>query len=845
MSGDRTVPPAPTSATPPGARDRTAPVAAEQAVLRRFAIMKGVRSLAGVGLLAAVAIASALLLAPPRLTAGIPGDEALGTLATATVKADRDYDVLDPDTTGQKREDAARSVWPIYTFDGSAQELLARRIALAFGEGRAAVVEWQRANPAKAARLAATQEARARASTAGERRRTPEKVELLRFLAGRRDAFVKALQTVIDDEDYLVLASTGFDSSVERAAIRLASLASSGYAVAERELLAADRERGITVRTLPGEGPSAAEKQVRDIDRIRDLSQVRAEVDRLAQDQLAGLPAPMHRAVAQLVRRALRPNLVYDDPETQRRIAAKRAAVKDVLLQIKKGEKVVGDGEPITKSTLLVFHAISAARRDPGVGQVRWGGGLFAALVCVVLFTFARRNVPRFRPRGRDVLLLATVLLGQLCLTRGSLAGGELLHDLARDRFGPNSLLSAAIGEAVAVAVPYAAGSMLVRFLLSGEAALAFSAAFAPLCGLLAGGALQPAVLALVGGLVAADRAGHAGSRSALFRAGVWAAGANLTVVAAFALFGARFWSPESAAAIAGAAVGGALLVPLTVLLVAPFFELAFGVTTDIQLRKLASFNHPVLKDLIVQAPGTYHRSIVIGALVEAAARAIGANPLLSRVGAYYHDIGKGKNPLFFGENLRGENRHDQLTPGASASLIRRHVSEGLELARQAKLPKPVREFIAQHHGTRLIGYFYAKAREEAERAGTAPPSEAEFRYPGPAPQTREVALVMIAEVVVASARNLSEASAESLRALVDHAVTSVLADGQLDECELTQRDLRLMADAFVDTLLGLYRARPEVAAPLSPHAARAMPPLRVLSAETPTEAELKRAGKP
>jgi putative nucleotidyltransferase with HDIG domain len=807
--------------------------------------MKGVRSLAGVGLLAAVALASALLLAPPRLTAGIPGDEALGTIATATVKADRDYDVLDPDTTDQKREDAARSVWPIYTFDGSAQELLARRIALAFAEGRAAVVEWQRANPARAARLAAAQEARARASTPGERKRSPERVELLRFLAGRRDAFVKALQTVIDDEDYLALASAGFDPSVERAAIRLAALASSGYAVAERELLAADRERGITVRTLPGDGPNAAEKQVRDIDRIRDLSQVRGEVDRLAQDQLAGLSPPVHRAVAQLVRRALRPNLVYDDPETQKRIAAKRAAVKDVLLQIKKGEKVVGDGEPITKSTLLVLHAISAARRDPGIGQVRWGGGLFAALVCVVLFTFARRNVPRFRPRGRDVLLLATALLGQLCLTRGSLAGAELLHDLARDRFGPNSLLSAAIGEAVAVAVPYAAGSMLVRFLLSGEAALAFSAAFAPLCGLLAGGALQPAVLALVGGLVAADRAGHAGSRSALFRAGVWTAGANLIVVTAFALFGARFWSPESAAAIAGAAVGGALLVPFTVLLVAPLFELAFGVTTNIQLLKLASFNHPVLKDLIVQAPGTYHRSIVIGALVEAAARAIGANPLLSRVGAYYHDIGKGKNALFFGENLRGENRHDQLTPAASASLIRRHVSEGLELARQAKLPKPVREFIAQHHGTRLIGYFYAKAKDESERAGTAPPSEAEFRYAGPPPQTREVALVMIAEVVVASARNLSEASAESLRALVDHAVTSVLADGQLDECELTQRDLRLMGDAFVDTLLGLYRARPAVATPLSPHAARAMPPLRVLSVEAPTDPDLKRAGKP
>src|SRR5205823_12603410 len=211
---------------------------------------------------------------------------------------------------------------------------------------------------------------------------------------------------------------------------------------------------------------------------------------------------------------------------------------------------------------------------------------------------------------------------------------------------------------------------------------------------------------------------------------------------------------------------------------------------TDVQLRELANFNHPLLKDLIVQAPGTYHHGIVIGAMVEAAASAIGANPLLARVGAYYHDIGKGKNPPYFGENQKGDNRHDALTPQMSAQIIQRHVIEGVELARQAKLPRQIIDFIPQHHGTRLIGYFFHRAKQEAERTGAPPPSESEFRYAGPKPQTREAALVMIADMVVATARNAPAAPPEKLRGLVDRAIQAVVSEGQLDECEITLRDL-------------------------------------------------------
>ncbi|HET9752008.1 MAG TPA: HDIG domain-containing protein, partial [Myxococcales bacterium] len=232
-----------------------------------------------------------------------------------------------------------------------------------------------------------------------------------------------------------------------------------------------------------------------------------------------------------------------------------------------------------------------------------------------------------------------------------------------------------------------------------------------------------------------------------------------------------------------------------------------------------------VLKDLIVQAPGTYHHAIVIGRLVEAAARQIGANPLLARVGAYYHDVGKGKNPLYFGENQKGENRLEGLASQTSADIIRRHVADGLEVAEQAKLPRQVIDFITQHHGTRLIGYFFHRAKEEAERTAQPPPAEGEFRYAGPKPQTRESALVMIADMVVATSRNLASPTPPMLRALVDRAIQNVVADGQLDECEITLRDLDLTARSFTRSLEAIYAALADVTPPGAPR-------LRVLGSE-------------
>jgi cyclic-di-AMP phosphodiesterase PgpH len=281
--------------------------------------------------------------------------------------------------------------------------------------------------------------------------------------------------------------------------------------------------------------------------------------------------------------------------------------------------------------------------------------------------------------------------------------------------------------------------------------------------------------------------------------------------VAGLALFAGRPWLELGVSAMA-ALVGGALALPVVAVGFLPVVEGVFGYVTDVKLLELANLNHPALKELILQAPGTYHHSILMGSMVEAGAQAIGANPLMARVCAYYHDLGKTRNPLHFAENQRAENRHDALAPSMSALIVKRHVTDGLELARRWRLPRAVLEAIAQHHGTRHVGYFWAKAQRAAEEEGgrgAAALDESLYRYPGPRPQSREAALVMIADTCEASSRALETPTSEALRALVDRRINEIFAEGQLDDCELTLRDLNAVAGAMVRALEAIYHTRP------------------------------------
>jgi putative nucleotidyltransferase with HDIG domain len=615
---------------------------------------------------------------------------------------------------------------------------------------------------------------------------------------------VARLQVLVREDDFAALAQGQFSPALEAELVALAQKGLTGMVVEDQALLAADRGRGLVVRTVR-DGAVQGERPLTDLAPVRDLPTAREEVSRAGDARLEREPAAVRAAVLRLALAMVRPTLVHDQVETSRRRDDAAARVKPVAIPVKRGEKIIGDGERIEKRHLVVLDGIRAQRRGEELSHVRLGGGALVGLVVVLLWRFARRNVRRFRPARRDAVLLATLLAGTLALGFVGFAVADALEERFRLLARPS----------LHYLVPFAAGAMIVRQVMAAEAAVLFALASGLGAGLLAGQSVTYALFATMTSVAAAGVVSGSRDRAGLFRAGLGVGAVGLALAVAIGLYGGRPAADVAAAGLA-ALVGGALLLPIVVVGVLPLVEGGFGYVTDVKLLELANLNHPALKELIVQAPGTYHHSILMGALVEAAAQEIGANPLLARVSAYYHDLGKIRNPLYFAENQRGENRHDTLAPSMSALIVKRHVTDGLELARQWRLPRVVQDGIAQHHGTRLVGYFWAKAQKAAEaaRASGERPSaavdDALFRYPGPKPQSREAALVMIADACEASARALEDPSGDALRALVAKRINEVFSEGQLDECELTLRDLNAIAAAMVRALEAIYHTRPE-----------------------------------
>ncbi|MHB8420979.1 MAG: HD family phosphohydrolase, partial [Myxococcales bacterium] len=741
----------------------------------REALRRGISKAAALLVLAGVGAAAGPLLAPGP-GQRIPYDEkSLGQVATATVNATRDYDIPDEETTRRKRDEAVAQVRPVYDLDGAAFSEVQSRIRDGFASMRS--------------RLAALE-------AGGEAAPPPDPEPL-------REELVAKLQTPIEPRDFELLEKEGFSAQAEQAELELvAKEMSAGQdaprpLVSDRELLGTDRQLGIFVRPLPEGSPGG--DVVTDLDSVRDLAAARADVARAAMDLHPELPLPVRRALARVARGALRPNLTYDSAETERRRLEAYQGVKPVVIQIKKGEKIIGEGERIEQRHLLELSGMRAQARPGDLAQARLGGGLLAALLVLLCYRFGRRQLRRFAPRRKDALFLGILLIASLALASAAASAGELLQGRA----------SWVPVDAFAYAIPMAAGAMLVRLCLGPELALLYAIAVSALFGVLEGHSLSLALFCLGGSILGADRVARAQSRAGVLRAGLWTAAGDAALVGCFALFGGRLWSPGAAAEALAALGGGALLTPILVLALLPLVEWLFGYTTDLRLLELSNLNHPALKELIVKAPGTYHHSILLGTLAEAAAQAIGANALLARVSAYYHDLGKGKNPLCFGENQKGQNRHDQLPPEESAALIRQHVLDGVELGRKYRLPRIVLDAIPQHHGTRLVGGFYQKALE-LRGPGL---DDAPFRYPGPKPQSREAALVMLADGVEAASRALPQASPGDLALLARSVVDSVVADGQLDECDLTLRDLSQIGSSLERALLALHPARPDEAA--------------------------------
>ena len=548
-----------------------------------------------------------------------------------------------------------------------------------------------------------------------------------------------------------------------------------------------------TLRTLTAAPPSALEQMegyarsllrsvmeagIRDLP--RDMERARREAQRRA--QRLGLRADYAKCVGEIVAALLRPTMLYDPAATQamRREAARR--VKPVLRKVRAGEIVIRRGEQVTQRHLDEIQALGLTHPRLGLGQII-AGLLIASLVVFLLGAYLRRADPEtFSSTGGLAALSISGLL--------ALGGHELLG-----QFPHKFLFSAGLGGATAAVLTTARAGAAVALLLA--ALLAFVSPAHGMAGLAAS----------VSGLVGVCLASRVARRADFLKVG-----SGLALTNAALLVAADMATGEQASTMLLDAAWGVTfgaLAALAVAVVTWLLERPLGLTTQLRLLELSSPDHPLLRRLAEEATGTYHSSVLVSELAAAAAEAVGADPLLARIGGLYHDIGKLKRPNYFVENQSGgENIHDRLNPTLSTKIIISHVKDGVDLARRYKLPPAVVDIIAQHHGTTLVQYFYYEAANGIRGNDKERPREEEFRYPGPKPRSKEAAIVMLADSVEAAVRVLDDPTPAKLEGMVKSIIESRLKDGQLDESDLTFRDLERIKEAFVKVLSGMLHRR-------------------------------------
>ncbi|NLN06143.1 MAG: HDIG domain-containing protein [Firmicutes bacterium] len=490
------------------------------------------------------------------------------------------------------------------------------------------------------------------------------------------------------------------------------------------------------------------------------------------------------RVMVRLAEAVIEANMIYNAEATTQARQAARDAVEPV--RILEGTVIIQEREIVTKRHLEQLEALGLLRGTTGYPMFF---GL--ALLLLVIFTVTGLYLYLFQRElyhdPKRLLLL------------GLIASVTLILSIAANYFSGYLL-------------PVGMGVILIAVLLNGSLAVLMSMVFAVFVALLTGNDFRFMLIALVGGLVAAYSVSQLQRRSDLTRAGIYVSAINVIAYLGLFLFAGtlrlqydilREFSINILAAVGNGVLSAVLAIGLL-----PYLESGFGLTTSVTLLELANPSHPLLKQLLMEAPGTYHHSLIVANLAEAAAEAVGADPLLARVGSFYHDIGKLKRPYFFIENQLGPNPHEKISPNLSTLIITSHVKDGLEMAKKAKLPKVIQDIIVQHHGNSLVSFFYRQAEKNSDSKEVL--REEDFRYEAPVPQTKEAAIILLADAVEAAVRSLNKPAAGRVEAVVRKIIKEKLDDGQFDQCNITLRELDIIAQTFVRILSGIYHTRIE-----------------------------------
>ncbi len=720
----------------------------------------------------------------------VPARYQIGSISPKNIKAPRDFDVPDLAATEEKRLQAVKAARSVYDFDLLVVDTLQRDVQKAF----ALMNRYYLGKQARAESAGAQQETSQPAENAlsAELEETAQRTEAELFQESYA-AFRELLELDLSEETRDVFEKDAFSPESAAAIGSLLKMVMSRGVVGTPNLLSKEAEKGIVIRGI-GE---TFEKQIQDVSVFLDVNSARETIGKHTDPSLSVLEPNTLQAVKEVAAALVVPNLTFNRNETELRKIRERDAVKTVFFKIQKGEMIVREGERITEDHIGKLNILKAAQKENNPFSVFSGLLFFNAILLSIFMVYINRFKTAVATDLQKVALLGLIIVASLALVkafywmaRGLMANLEFME--------PSSIL---------YAIPFAVCGMLIGVLFEVRIFIFPILIISILSGVMLRDDLTFTLYALVGNFAAALSIQNCRRRSALLRGGLIVGAANVLAAISISMVHNEL-SLFKGLYDSLFAFSGGLLASVLVSWMVPLLEGLFKITTDIRLLELSDTNQEILKDLLVHAPGTYQHSLMVGNLSEEAAEAIGANPLLARVSSLYHDIGKIHKAEYFVENqINVENRHDKLTPSMSTLVLTSHVKDGVELAREHKLPTVITDIIQQHHGTSVITYFYQKAKEKEDPSIQAIKEE-DYRYLGPKPQTKEAGIVMIADSIEAASRVLTHPTPAKIEGMVNKIMERIYLDGQLDECDLTLKDLRMIKRGMMPILTSIYHQR-------------------------------------
>ena len=687
------------------------------------------------------------------------------------------FEMVDEVTTEEKRVRAEVSVPLIMDFDPGVYERVSSSVYRAFRLMRFELKKqvWPRSNSARE--------------------------EKIKDFVSHKGEFEKALGANVPDYIFEWLVRNHFSATLENIIIRNLETWYQTQIAENLDRLVPSSQAVILARTV-NKNNRGREFTVRRTD-IVDA----ANTDSFVLKNLRGMDKSGDKDVEylqEISRKLIYPNLTLNKQEVASRRQAARDSVLPITISVKKNQILLPEGTVIQPFHMAMVKEIQTLRSDRRHDIMAVSIAFIFLAIIVVFFQYLRRfSLNRVSVDNKDIFVmgsvtLITVIFAKLFLFVTETAfvtkfGSGLPHDI------------------FLYLMPVATAPMLVGLLIqSGEVVWLFTAFLSVAMGLMTEMNFSFMVVTFAGGIAAARGVYNCKKRNDIYWAGVRTGAVNALMIVLM-LIVTKMDQGSFLKELAGSVPAGFLagiFSAMGAMIMVPFLESVFSYTTDVKLLELSNLNHPLLKDMIVKAPGTYHHSMLVGSMVEAAAEEIGANPLLAKVMSYYHDIGKMEHANYFIENQKpGQNPHDHISPYMSKTLLVAHVKDGVELGMEFKLGKPIIDGIIQHHGTTLISYFFNKAMD-LKTEDDCEVSEEEFRYPGPKPQFREAALCMLADSIEAASRSLDEPTPVRLQNIVRNIVQRKFMEGQLDECSLTLKDLSKVEQAFTRILLGIYHQR-------------------------------------